>query len=126
MNQSQTSAAVGYQRNSSSSALPPSPNTNPRLADIRRQLRHADYPLYDPRFEHDACGMGFVANTSGMREHRIVERALEALANLAHRGAMDAAAETSDGLGVMTQIAHRLLASWLADSSLPPVADEQL
>src|SRR5258706_521981 len=126
MNQSQTTAAAGYQQNASPSALPPSPNTNPRLADIRGQLRHADYPLYDPRFEHDACGMGFVANTSGMREHRIVERALEALANLAHRGAMDAAAETSDGVGVMTQIPYRFLAGWLADSGLPPVADEQL
>ncbi|HZC79490.1 MAG TPA: glutamate synthase subunit alpha, partial [Ktedonobacterales bacterium] len=109
-----------------SSALPPSPNTNPRLADTRGQLQHTDYPLYDPRFEHAACGMGFVANISGMREHRIVERALEALANLAHRGAMDADAETSDGVGVMTQIPHRFLAAWLAENGLPPVADEQL
>jgi glutamate synthase (ferredoxin) len=126
MNQSQTTAAVGYQHNASSSALPPSPNTNPRRAGIRGQLQHADYPLYDPRFEHDACGMGFVANISGMREHRIVERALEALANLAHRGAMDADAETSDGVGVMTQIPHRFLAGWLAENGLPPVAAEQL
>src|SRR5260221_5486446 len=93
MNQSQTTAAVGYQHNASSSALPPSPNTNPRRAAIREQLQHADYPLYDPRFEHDACGMDFVANISGRREHRIVERALEALANLAYRGAMDTDAD---------------------------------
>src|SRR5258708_4874315 len=70
--------------------------------------------------------MGFVANISGMREHRIVERALEALTNLAHRGAMDADAETSDGVGVMTQIPHRFLAGWLAENGLPPVAAEQL
>ena len=55
--------------------------------------------------------MGFVANTSGLREHRIVEYALEALANLMHRGAMDADAETSDGVGVMTQLPYRLLAT---------------
>ncbi len=60
--------------------------------------------LYNPEFEHDACGVGFVANTNGRREHRILEFALQALRNLAHRGALDADAKTGDGAGVLTQI----------------------
>ncbi|MDB6122547.1 MAG: glutamate synthase large subunit [Pedosphaera sp.] len=62
--------------------------------------------LYDPKFEHDACGVGFVANTNGKREHRIVEYAIQALCNLAHRGALDADAKTGDGAGVLTQLPH--------------------
>ena len=46
--------------------------------------------LYDPDYEHDACGVGFVANLSCKSEHRILVYALEALCNLAHRGALDA------------------------------------
>ena len=62
--------------------------------------------LYDSNFEHDACGVGFVANTNGKPERRIVEHALEALCNLAHRGALDADAKTGDGAGVLIQIPH--------------------
>jgi len=64
--------------------------------------------LYDPKFEHDACGVGFVANINGRHEHRILAYALEALANLAHRGALDADASTGDGSGVLTQLPHSL------------------
>lgn len=60
--------------------------------------------LYDPKFEHDACGVGFVANINGRREHRILAYALEALGRLAHRGALDADASTGDGCGVLTQL----------------------
>ncbi len=85
-----------------------------------------EYPLYIPQFEHDACGTGFVANITGVREHRIISYALEALANLAHRGALDADDETSDGVGIMTQIPYRLLNAWLAEQGLPPVAWQSL
>jgi glutamate synthase (ferredoxin) len=68
--------------------------------------------LYDPRFEHDSCGVGFVATTSG-RSHAIVERALEAVSNLTHRGAVSADGKTGDGAGILTQIPHRLLAAEL-------------
>lgn len=81
-----------------------------------------EYPLYDPRFEHDACGAGFIANISGAREHRIIEHALEALRNLAHRGAMDARAEVSDGVGVLTQLPLTLLNHWLAGRGLSEAA----
>ena len=85
-----------------------------------------EYPLYSPQFEHDACGTGFVANMNGRVEHRILTYALEALVNLAHRGAMDADAETGDGTGVMTQIPHRLLNVWLAEQGMPPVGRQHL
>ncbi len=65
--------------------------------------------LYDPRFEHDSCGVGFVATTSG-RSHTILELALEAVANLTHRGAVSADGKTGDGAGVLTQIPYGLLA----------------
>jgi glutamate synthase (ferredoxin) len=64
--------------------------------------------LYRPEFEHDACGVGFIANTTGKKEFRILEYAIQALCNLAHRGALDADAKTGDGAGVMTQIPHAL------------------
>ncbi|HYM70950.1 MAG TPA: glutamate synthase large subunit [bacterium] len=65
--------------------------------------------LYEPRFEHDACGVGFVATTGG-RSHAPLVHALDALANLAHRGAVSADGKTGDGAGVLTQIPHRLFA----------------
>ena len=69
---------------------------------------HPNLPnsLYESKFEHDACGVGFIANIHGKREHRILEYAIEALCNLAHRGALDADAKTGDGAGVLTQIPH--------------------
>lgn len=60
--------------------------------------------LYHPRHEHDACGVGFIANSSGKAEYRILEYALQALCNLAHRGALDADAKTGDGAGVLLQL----------------------
>jgi glutamate synthase (NADPH/NADH) large chain/glutamate synthase (ferredoxin) len=68
--------------------------------------RIAEGSLYDPNFEHDACGVGFVANSNGRREHRVLELAIQALCNLAHRGALDADAKTGDGAGVLTQLPH--------------------
>ena len=62
------------------------------------------YPLYDSRWEHDACGTGFLAQLSGEASHALVQTALEALARLAHRGAQNADAETYDGTGILTQI----------------------
>ena len=66
------------------------------------------HSLYDSKFEHDACGVGFIANIHGKREFRILEFAIQALCNLAHRGALDADAKTGDGAGVLTQIPHAL------------------
>lgn len=67
------------------------------------------YPtLYEPRFEHDACGVGFIADKHGRRTRATLERGIEALRNLAHRGALDADARTGDGAGFLTQIPHKL------------------
>ena len=60
--------------------------------------------LYDPRFEHDSCGVGFVADINGGRSRLVLDKALEALVNLTHRGAVSADAKTGDGAGVLTQI----------------------
>ncbi|MBM3901205.1 MAG: glutamate synthase large subunit [Verrucomicrobia bacterium] len=60
--------------------------------------------LYRPEFEHDACGVGFIANISGKKEQRIVQFAIEALNSLAHRGALDADAKTGDGAGILVQL----------------------
>ena len=60
--------------------------------------------LYDPLDEHDACGVGFVANVSGRVTHDIIHNGLEALCNLTHRGAVDADGRTGDGAGLLTQL----------------------
>ena len=65
--------------------------------------------LYDPRFEHDACGIGFVARIDGRPAHAILAMALEALCNLEHRGAVADDAKTGDGAGVLTQLPRNLL-----------------
>ncbi len=71
--------------------------------------RTASRTLYDPRFEHDSCGVGFVATTTGRAEHSILQQALTALARLAHRGAVASDGASSDGVGVMTAIPRALL-----------------
>jgi glutamate synthase (NADPH) large chain len=70
---------------------------------------HLAHGLYDPRFEHDACGIAFVASTAGERSHRIVSLALQALVNLGHRGACGADEDSGDGAGVLLQIPDRFL-----------------
>jgi glutamate synthase (NADPH) large chain len=66
--------------------------------------------LYDPRFEHDACGIGMVVRLSGTRDHDIVEKALGVLERLAHRGATGAEEDSGDGSGILVQVPHRFLA----------------
>ena len=62
--------------------------------------------LYDPRFEHDACGIGFVVNIKGVKSHEIVEQALTVLHNLDHRGACGSEDNTGDGAGILIQTPH--------------------
>src|SRR5258705_11016057 len=78
---------------------------DPRRRPMRNEPR--DELLYDPLDEHDACGVGFVADVSGRATHQIVESALEALCNLTHRGAIDADGKTGDGAGLLTQLPVR-------------------
>ena len=67
--------------------------------------------LYDPAYEHDACGVGMVADLHGRADHDIVDRGLTVLERLAHRGASGAEVATGDGAGILTQIPHRFLAA---------------
>jgi glutamate synthase (NADPH/NADH) large chain len=60
--------------------------------------------LYDPSYEHDACGVAFVADLAGRRDHQIVAKALVALRNLEHRGARGAEPDTGDGAGLLIQV----------------------
>ncbi len=65
--------------------------------------------LYDPFYEHDACGTGFIVNTRGVASHDLVEQALTILDNLAHRGATGSETNTGDGAGVLVQMPHAFL-----------------
>ena len=65
--------------------------------------------LYDPRFEHDACGIGFVVNIKGNRSHHVLEQALTVLMNLDHRGARGSEEGTGDGAGILTALPHEFL-----------------
>jgi glutamate synthase (NADPH) large chain len=60
--------------------------------------------LYDPQFEHDACGVGFIANIDGRKEHSIIEESIKILINLEHRGAVGGDMKTGDGAGLLLQI----------------------
>ncbi|MGH8255694.1 MAG: glutamate synthase central domain-containing protein, partial [Steroidobacteraceae bacterium] len=62
--------------------------------------------LYDPRYEHEACGVGFVVDMKGRKSHRILQQALQVLRNLDHRGACGCEVNTGDGAGVLIQIPH--------------------
>src|SRR5436309_3020623 len=62
--------------------------------------------LYDPQFEHDGCGVGFVVNIKGEKSREIVEQALTVLQNLDHRGACGCEENTGDGAGILIQIPH--------------------
>ena len=66
--------------------------------------------LYDPRNEHDACGIGFVANVRGQKSHEIVRQGIEILVNLTHRGACGCDPETGDGAGILIQVPHEFFA----------------
>ena len=66
--------------------------------------------LYDPRFEHDACGIGFVVNSKGKKSNKILTQALDILLNLDHRGGLGADPETGDGAGILIQIPHEFYA----------------
>ena len=65
--------------------------------------------LYDPWFEHDACGVGFVVNVKGKKSHQIIQQALQVLRNLDHRGACGCEANTGDGAGILLQTPHEFL-----------------
>ena len=73
--------------------------------------------LYDPAQEHDACGVGLVANVKGERSHKIIEQGIEVLINLGHRGACGADPRTGDGAGILIQMPHEFFQHECASAS---------
>ena len=65
--------------------------------------------LYDPALDHDACGVGFVANLKNKKSHDIVTKGIQILENLEHRGATGADPLAGDGAGMLVQIPHQFL-----------------
>ncbi|MGW7464774.1 glutamate synthase large subunit [Streptomyces xantholiticus] len=80
--------------------------------------RPAPQGLYDPRNEHDACGVGFVATLTGVASHELVEQALTVLRNLEHRGATGSEPDSGDGAGVLLQVPDAFLRE-VTDFDLP-------
>ena len=66
-----------------------------------------DFPLYDPRNEHDACGIGFIVNLNAERSHEIIMKGIQILVNLSHRGASGSDPKTGDGAGITVQVPHK-------------------
>ena len=75
--------------------------------------------LYDPTYEHDACGVALVATLTGEPSHAIVVQALTALVNLEHRGASGAEVDSGDGAGILVQVPDEFLRG-VVDFPLPP------
>ena len=77
--------------------------------------------LYDPQYEHDACGVGFICQMKGKRNHEIIGQALTVLVNMDHRGACGCETNTGDGAGILIQIPHKFLKKATAslDFTLP-------
>ena len=83
-----------------------------------QSCRNERYPLYDPSFEHDACGIGAVISIRGEQTHRTVDDALKIVEKLQHRAGRDACGETGDGVGLMMQIPHRLMQKAARDAGI--------
>lgn len=77
------------------------------------------YGLYDPKFEHDSCGVGFIAHLDGEPRHAIVREGIQVLRNLQHRGAVGGDSLTGDGAGIMVQIPDAFFRRHITGFSLP-------
>ena len=88
-----------------------------------QSCRNERYPLYDPSFEHDACGIGAVISIRGEQTHRTVDDALKIVEKLQHRAGRDACGETGDGVGLMMQIPHRLMQKAAREAGIEELGD---
>ncbi|MCS7088124.1 MAG: hypothetical protein NZL91_05455, partial [Thermoflexales bacterium] len=87
---------------------------------------HQSCPLYEERFEHDACGIGFLADLSGRPTHRILDDGLRCLERLAHRGAFDADGKSGDGAGILCGIPFSLFNRELERAGLRAYRDGEI
>ncbi|KJJ85160.1 glutamate synthase family protein [Candidatus Omnitrophus magneticus] len=76
--------------------------------------------LYDPSFEHDSCGVGFVCNISGEKSHSAIQKGLQVLERMSHRGAVGADPKTGDGAGILIQMPHEFFEQ-VSPVQLPPL-----
>jgi glutamate synthase domain-containing protein 1 len=83
-------------------------------------------PLWNPRYEHDACGVGLVVDIAGRPSRQIVDRALAGLVNLTHRGGVGADSRTGDGAGILTQLPRELFQAALADAGIADLGPGEL
>ncbi len=78
-----------------------------REEEMKEEAKRPPLGLYNPRFEHDNCGIGAVVNIKGKKSHATVEQALDIVENLEHRAGKDAEGKTGDGVGILLQISHK-------------------
>ena len=90
-----------------------------RLHVLGAQLNERTAPagLYDPQFEHDACGIGAVVDIRGRKSHQTVSDALTIVEHLEHRAGKDAEGKTGDGVGILLQISHKFFSKAAATFS---------
>lgn len=79
----------------------------PMKMKMKEETTQVPQGLYDPRFEHDNCGIGAVVHMKGVKTHETVENALKIVENLEHRAGRDANGQTGDGVGILLQISHK-------------------
>ncbi len=92
---------------------------NSRTQDINAAGFAGAFGLYDPSFEHDSCGVGFIAKLDGIAQHSIVTNAIQVLINLEHRGAVGGDKSTGDGAGLSLQIPDRFFRHECGEINLP-------
>ncbi|RYE84350.1 MAG: hypothetical protein EOP19_11760, partial [Hyphomicrobiales bacterium] len=85
---------------------------------VKPRTLPAKIGLYDPRNEHDGCGVGFIAHMKNEKSHSIVEKGLQILVNLTHRGAVGADPLMGDGAGMLVQIPHAFFTAEMAEQGV--------
>ena len=89
------------------------------MDNFKNQNPYHQQGLYDPRFEHDNCGIGAVVNIKGIKSREVVENALRIVENLEHRAGKDAEGKTGDGVGILLQISHDFFSKEAAKLNIP-------
>ncbi|MDF2906174.1 MAG: Glutamate synthase domain 2 [Herbinix sp.] len=92
---------------------------------IREEITQIPQGLYDPRFEHDNCGIGAVVHMKGIKTHETVVNALKIVENLEHRAGKDANGQTGDGVGILLQISHKFFAKATKDLGIDLGAERE-
>ena len=88
------------------------------MDNYRTQEPYAKNGLYDPRFEHENCGIGAVVNMNGKADHKVVDNALRIVETLEHRAGKDAEGKTGDGVGILLQISHTYFSNAAAKDNI--------